>query len=73
MNNVQQFVSQGGVGASAAYLLVACPTVWWEALPPVPEGHFLPIVAALGAVITAAVRLGAGKPIEPPKEEEKIK
>lgn len=67
--NAMDVVKQGGVGGSLAYLMVTAPTEWLAWLPVVPEGHYLPMVGALGTVIAAALRLtglGNGKPVDPP-------
>ena len=44
-----------GVGGSLAYLLVVVPTEWLTVLPLIPETHFLPIIAALGTVLSAGL------------------
>ena len=43
----------GGVGGSLGYLIVAVSTEWLKVLPLVPDPHFLPIVGALGVVLSA--------------------
>lgn len=60
-----QVGARAGVGGSLAYLLVVVPTEWMKWLPLIPEPHFLPIIAALGTVLSAVLiaRLGInGKP-----------
>lgn len=68
--NAMEMVKQGGAGSAISYLLLTVPTDWLGYLPAIPEGHYLPMVAALGAVITAALRLaGLGKqPAQPPEQ-----
>ena len=48
-----KIAASGGVGASLAYLLVTVPTEWLQLLPLLPEPHFLPVVGALGVVLSA--------------------
>jgi hypothetical protein len=52
-----KLVQQGGVGSAIAYVALTAPTEWLKVLPVIPEGHYLPMVAALGAIITAALAL----------------
>jgi hypothetical protein len=65
--NAIEIVKQGGTGTALAYLMLTAPTEWLAAMPVIPESHYLPMVGALGAVITAGLRLaGLGKTVVQP-------
>ena len=50
-----QIGAGAGVGGSLAYLLVVVPTEWLEVLPVIPEQHFMPIILALGTILSAGL------------------
>jgi hypothetical protein len=55
--DASKLVQQGGVGSAIAYVALTAPTEWLKVLPVVPGGHYLPMVAALGAIVTAGLAL----------------
>lgn len=55
----------GGVGGSLAYLIIVVPTEWLKVLPLIPDPHFLPLVGALGVVLSAILLRTLGPPPSP--------
>lgn len=51
------YAGKGTVGGSLAFLLIVVPTEWLGWLPPVPDGFLLPMIGALGTVLTAVLAL----------------
>lgn len=50
-----KMLKEGGVGTSAAYVILVAPTEWLGVLPAIPDGQLIPLVAALGGVLTAII------------------
>jgi len=48
---------KGGLGGAVAYVLLYSLTTWLDILPPIPEGDFMPLVAALSAILGAVFQL----------------
>jgi len=52
----QSLLQDGGVGVSAAYVVLTVPTSWLGVLPAIPDGLTVPLTTAFGTVLGCAFR-----------------